>query len=255
MAKFGWAIWVGIALAGCQTRTMDDPNDVKTAGVLAPDVIRRQLKGTSDMLMERVTNGEITDEQFQELIAKRANELLKDLPIEKIDPSRAWEYGEVLRTAKRWEQAKRALEIAVRYAKGSKDEDRRVNDILRLAHAQTMLGELPEAFKTARRAFNAAPEASAPILPAVLLEITPAAKGKGHDEELAQLLEEAIGKHASTVVNPRTEPGLNFLAARPFHVRNAWRTIIELYSKSGDDQKAREAIKRSEEMLQSMRRL
>lgn len=255
MAKFLWAIGIGMVLAGCQTRTLDDPNDVKAAGVLAPDVIRRQLKGTSDMLLERMANGEITDDQFKELIAKRANELLENLPIDKIDPSRAWEYGEVLRTAKRWEQAKQALEIAVKHAEENKDEDRRVNDILRLAHAQAMLGEVPQAFKTARRAFNAAPEASAPILLAVLLEITPAAKGKGHDEELAQLLEEAIGKHMNTVVDPNSESGVAFLAARRVHVRNAWRTIIELYSKSGNDAKARSAIERSEAMVGSMRRL
>jgi hypothetical protein len=107
-----------------------------------------------------------------------------------------------------------------------------------------MLGQLPDAFKTARQAFNAAPEASAPILPAVLLEMVPAARGKGHDEELAELLEEAIGKHMATVVDPGTVAGVAFLAARPHHVRNAWRTIIEIY-----------AIRRSEEMLSDMRRL
>jgi tetratricopeptide (TPR) repeat protein len=255
VAKAGWLILAVIALTGCETRTLDDPNDVKTAGVLAPDVIRRQLKGTSDMLMERVGRGEITDAQFKELIAQRANELLKDLPIEKIDPARAWEYGDVFRTANRWEQAKRALEIAVANAEKTKNEDRRVNDILRLAHAEAMLGQIPPALKTARRAFDAAPEASAPILPSVLLEIVPAARGKGHDEELAQLLEDAIGKHMATVVDPKSVPGAAFLAARPHHVRNAWRTIVELYAKSGDDEKARRAIERSEKMLRSIRRL
>ena len=255
IGKLAWLVAATLALVGCQTRTLDDPNDVKTAGVLAPDVIRRQLKGTSDMLMERVRRGEITDAEFKELIAQRANELLKDLPIEKIDPARAWEYGDVFRTAQRWEQAKQALEIAVADAEKFKNEDRRVNDILRLAHAEAMLGEVPAALKTARRAFNAAPEASAPILPAVLLEIVPAARGKGQDADLAKLLEDAIGKHMETIVDPKSEAGANFLAARPHHVRNAWRTIVELYAKSGDDETARRAIERSEKMLRSIRRL
>lgn len=246
---------LGIAVAGCQTKTLDDPNDPRVAGVLAPDVIRRQLKGTSDMLMERVARGEIDDARFRELIAQRANELLKDLPVDRIDPARAWEYGEVLRTAKRWEQAKRVLAIAVAHAEKGRDEDRRVNDILRLAHAEAMLGEVPAALTTARRAFNAAPEASAPILPAVLLEIVPAARGKGHDVELAQILESAIGKHIETVVDPKSQGGLAFLGARPYHIRNAWRTVVELYAKSGEDEKARRAIERSEAMLGNLRRL
>ncbi|MCC7230722.1 MAG: hypothetical protein IT203_10045, partial [Fimbriimonadaceae bacterium] len=53
--------WFGltllILLAGCKNGVLEDPNDPKIAGVMAPDVLRRQLKGTSDMLMERVTKG------------------------------------------------------------------------------------------------------------------------------------------------------------------------------------------------------
>jgi len=242
-------------LTGCQTGTLDDPNEVKTAGVLAPEVIRRQLKGTSDMLMARVAKGEITDAQFKELIAKRANELLADLPLDKIDPEKAWEYGDVLRTAQRWPQAKMALEIAVAQAQKGESEDRLINDTLRLAHAQAMLGEIPEAIATADKTMTASVGGSSPILPAVLLEIVPAARGKGHDSALAGLLERAIDKHVATVVDPQTEPGQAFLMARPHHVRNAWRTIVDLYAKSGKDEEAREAIQRSEQMLRGMRRL
>lgn len=242
-------------LAGCQTGTLEDPNDPKTAGILAPDVIRRQLKGTSDMLMERVARGEISDDEFKEYISKRANELLADLPLDKIDPEKAWEYGEVLRTAQRWPQAKQALAIAVAEAEKSKDEDRYINDLLRLAHAQAMTGEVKEAIATASRTLTATPNGSAPILPGVLLELVPAARGKGQDPELAALLEKAIDKHMATVVDPKTEPGQMFLAARPHHVRNAWRTVVDLYAKSGKDEEARQALQRSEAVLGTMRRV
>jgi hypothetical protein len=235
--------------------TPEDPNDVKTAGLLAPDVIRSQLKGTSDMLMQRVRQGELTDAEFQTLIAKKAQELIKDLPMDRIEPARAWEYGDVFRTAQQWKEAKTVLLVAVDHAIKTKNEDRRVNDLLRLAHAEAKLGEVPLAITTARRTLNAPPAGSAPILPAVLLEIVPAARGKGHDVELAELLESAIKKHMDTVVDPETEPGQMFLVARPHHVRNAWRLVIELYAKAGKDEDARQALARSEEMLDTIRRV
>jgi hypothetical protein len=244
-----------LPLMGCQTGTLEDPNDTKTAGILAPDVIRRQLRGTSEMLMERVRKGEMTDAEFRDLISKRANELLEDLPLDKIDPARAWEYGEVFRTAKRWSQAKAALVIAVEHATKSKDEDRRINDLIRLAHAEAMLGQVKEAIATASKTLDATSGGSAPILPGILLELVPAARGKGQDAELAVLLEEAIKKHNTTVVDPKTGPGQDFLMAKPFHIRNAWGTVVELYAKAGKDEEATKALERSEKMLDSMRRV
>jgi hypothetical protein len=252
-----WLLLIGLlgVCAGCKTATLEDPNDPKVAGILAPDVIRRQLKGTSDMLMERVGKGQLTDAEFQELITKRANELLGDLPLDKVDPARAWEYGEVFRTAKRWDQAKQALLIAVENAEKTKNEDRRVNDLIRLAHAEAMLNDVEGAIKTAERTMNAPPAGSAPILPGVLLEIVPAARGKGKDAELAQLLEKAISKHMETVVDPKSDPGKMFLMARPYHVRNAWKTIFQLYTKAGKEDEARKSLERSEKMMGGMRRV
>src|SRR6476659_9043092 len=105
-----------VAIAGCQTGVLEDPNDPVAAGIMAPDVIRRQLKGTSDMLMDRVGTGQLSDQQFRALIAKRANELLKDLPLDKVEPARAWEYGEVFKAAEKWDLPKQAEEIAVDHA-------------------------------------------------------------------------------------------------------------------------------------------
>lgn len=244
-----------VFIAGCQTGVLEDPNDPVAAGIMAPDVIRRQLKGTSDMLMDRVNNGQLSDQQFKELIAKRANELLKDLPLDKVDPARAWEYGEVFKTAQKWDLAKQAEEIAVANAIKTKNEDRRVNDLLRLALAKAHLNDVTGAIEDAEKTLNVAPEGSAPILPGVLLEIVPAARGKGHDPELAQLLEKAIGKHMNTVVDPNTEAGKAFLFARPHHVRAAWQLIVELYAKAGKNAEATAALSRGEQMLDSMHRV
>ena len=250
-------VWIFAAalVAGCNTPTLEDPNDAKSAGLLAPEVIRRQLKGTSDMLLDRVGRGEITDAEFQELISKRANELLKDLPMEKIADEKAWEYGEIFRTAKQYPKAKTMLLTAVDHAIKTKNEDRRVNDLIRLSHVQAMLGEVKESIATAKRTFDAKPEASAPILPGVLLEIVPAARDKSHDAELAALLETAIEKHVVTIVDPKTEAGQAFLMARPHHVRNAWRTVFDLFAKSGNEAEARRALAKGEEMLSTMRRV
>jgi hypothetical protein len=244
-----------IIIAGCQTGVLEDPNDPVAAGIMAPDVIRRQLKGTSDMLMDRVGAGQLSDQQFRALIAKRANELLKDLPLDKVEPARAWEYGEVFKTAEKWDLAKQAEQIAVDHAIKTKNEDRRVNDLLRLALAEVHLNDIPGAIRDAQKTMDVAPEGSAPILPAVLLEIVPAARGRGHDPELAQLLEKAIGKHMSTVVDPTTEAGKAFLYARPHHVRAAWQLIVELYAKAGKNAEATAALARGEQMLDSMHRV
>jgi hypothetical protein len=62
---------------------------------------------------------------------------------------------------------------------------------------------------------------SAPILPATLYEIVPAAEGKGHDKELAELLELAIRCHERTVVDIKTDDGRIFMAARRYHINKA----------------------------------
>src|SRR5690242_12250299 len=74
--------------------TPPDPNDARQAGMLTPEVLRRNLKGASDALMKRVEEGEITDSQFKGLIAKAANTLLNQVDVQHIPAKSAWEYGE-----------------------------------------------------------------------------------------------------------------------------------------------------------------
>lgn len=234
-------IAVALVFGGCQSPKLPDPNDPKTVGVIAPDVLRNLLKGAATQFYSRVRTREITDAEAQEFLTEYANDLLKTVQAKDVPADRAWEYAEVLMTAKRWKDARKFLELAV---KNPESEDRRVNDNLRLARVQAMLGEVELAAKTARSVFDAKPVDKAPILTAVLLEIVPAGEGKKKDVELALLLEDAIYQSRDAQVDPSTEAGAKYLAARPFHVRNAWEKIQELYERAGKPEEGGKAAKR-----------
>jgi hypothetical protein len=103
-----------------------------------------------------------------------------------------------------------------------------------------MLHRPQEAIQIAREVLNAKPQESAPILPAVLLEIVPSAEGQGVDLELAQLLVDAIKKHLSTIVDMSTDPGTMFMQARPFHVKKAKDVAIRLFEATGHHKEALE---------------
>lgn len=236
------ALAVMLAMAGCQTQTLPDPNDPKAVGMLAPDVLRNLLQGAATQFFSRVKTGEITDEQARDYLAEYANELLQTVQPDQVDPSKAWEYAEVLMAAKRYDETEKFLEIAVKVAK---TQNRRVNDRLRLARIRAMKGNVKEAIELTRSVFDAPPQDKAPILTATYLEIVPAAPKKKHNLELAKLLEEAIQQSTETVVDPQTEGGAKFLAARPYHIRNAWKKIFELYDEIGRADLASEAAKRA----------
>lgn len=219
-----------LLLSGCKFGTFPDPNDPNSAGDLQPEVLRRQVKGASDALYARVLSGEITESRYRELLAGYTGDLLKATNIEGVDPAKAWEYGEVFRTAKQWKAAEALYRVAV---KAAKDDDRRVNDTLKLAEAVAHLGRVGEAIAEARKSFTAAPEFKAPILYGVLYEIAPAAQGKGKDAEIARLLEDAVRQSDLTEVSPVSEAGQAFLAALPHHQRNARQLAATLYLNAG----------------------
>jgi predicted negative regulator of RcsB-dependent stress response len=229
---------------GCQSGTLPDPNDPNDVSVVQPDVLRSSLKGASDALLERMAKGELDRSEFERYMAEYANKLLESTNIQAIPPERAWEYGEVFRTAKRWPEAEKVLRLAV---KSAKNEDRRVNDTLRLAHVLAQEGQVAEAVKLARTTFDTPPQEKAPILTAVLLEIVPAGRGKGSDLELAKLLEDAIPQAEQTLVDNKTESGEAFIFARPHHIHNARRTVVELYEDAGRSDLAERAMQREEE--------
>lgn len=231
--SFGYGlvlIGLAITLVGCGDGTIPDPNDPNDVGNAQPEVLRSSLKGAADSLYERVYRREITDQQAQTFLTRYADDLLAKIKIEKVPTDKAWEYGEVFRTAKRWAQAQVFLKIAVAHVK---NEDRRVNDSLRLAQVDCMLGKVAEGIKIAQSVYNTGVLDKAPILPAVLYEIAPAAVGKGHDVELADLLKGAIAQSEATVVDPKLDTGKAFLLARPHHIAKAWLLIVQLYTAAG----------------------
>jgi len=200
---------------------------------MEPEVLRRNLKGASDAYMERVRRREINDDQFRALIARKANQLLENVKIDKVDQARARQNGEGCRTARSGGDAEQFLDLAVKNAEEAKNEDRRVNDLMRLAHVQVMQGKVKEGIATARRAFNTPDEGAAPILPATLLEIAPNAVGKGQDPEVAKLLLDAIACHERTKVDGTSEAGAAFMQAKPFHIQRAFLFAERLYRQAG----------------------
>lgn len=216
-----------LALAGCATKPPPDPNDPTQVDMMQPDVLMKNMKWASDAANMRVSKGEISEARAKEIVSSYAADLTANIDLRRIRVDRAWEYAEVFRTARQWEQARALLEVAV---DNPPDKDRLVNDSLRLAHVFAELGRVDEAIARARSIFDAAPENRAPIMPALTLEIVPAARGKGRDKELADLLEESIPIYQGTVVNERSDAGMAFLIAKPFHIRRARALIGELRS-------------------------
>jgi hypothetical protein len=227
--------------AGCKAAHIPNPNDPVDVGPLSPATVRRNLGAVTDSLQQRLLNGEIDRTKYRELVEKAAGEIVEEADSSDIPPAQAWEYGEVLRDAHQWKLAEPVLRTAVEYAKKTKNEDRRVNDSLRLATVLAREGKVDEAIKTAHSAFDAPPEDTAPILLGTYLELVPVARGKGHDLELGHLVEEAIGIHLRTKVDPATDSGRGFIAAKPYHVRKAWELAADLYAAAGRNELARHA--------------
>ena len=214
-----------VLIAGCQSPTLPDPNDPKNAGVMAPEVLRRNLAGAADAFFGRARHREITDAEARKMLTDYATELLKDIRPDEVQASQAWEYAEVLIAANRFADAEKMLVVAL---KNPQSEDRRVNDSLRLARCQAMLGDVNAAISTARTTFNAAPQEKAPILLAILMEVVPAGRGKGADSALADLLSDAIDQGRQVSVDRSTESGRSYLLALPYHIGRAERVISEL---------------------------
>lgn len=255
LGRTGAAVAVGLALAGCSLKPPPDPNDPADAGTVRIEVIERNLRATSRAINERVARGEITDEKGREILAQTAEKLLRSVRLEKISPDSAWRYGDVYRAAGRWREARQAYEVALARAKQAKNEDRRVNDALRLAQACAQLGDVERAIELARSTFDARPVDKAPILMAVLYEIVEAGKGKGKDAELAKLLEDAVAQHQQVIVDPKTDAGRNFLAAKLHHLTRAFETAIALYESAGKRDEAEAARAALAQLLDNQRKL
>jgi len=216
-------------VAGCHTGVLPDPNDPKDVGSLSPDNMRDQIGSISDTLQSRVALNQITQKQAKDMLRQSAESMLVGFDPSKVDVPNAWKVAEVMMTANHWSDAKPVLIAAIEWAKTNHNEDRRINDTLRLAHVVAELGDIPEALKIARSTFSVEPGGAAPILFAVYLDLPPAIRGKGFDVELAELIEDAIKVNLTVKVDPKSEAGRVFLQFRPTHVWSAWSLVFKLY--------------------------
>jgi hypothetical protein len=243
-------------IGGCTVPPPPDPNEPVTSGrVITPSAYMGPMKALSDALNDRVAHRQISDKEARQVISNYAARILADVQIDKVKPEEAWQYGDMFRTARKWTEAKKLLQVAVEHARKNNQGDRRINDSLRLAHVLGELGEVSAAVEAARSTFDAPDEGAAPILPAILLELVPAGLGKGRDIELAKLLEEAIPQHVRTIVDPETDAGKAFELARAHHIRNAWAKVLEIYLKAQREDLFNAARKKALEMTGSYKRV
>ena len=213
---------VGVLLVGCGQYS--NPNDLTS--IPQPDrmeVAYSLLKQATDALDVKFQKGQITDDQRMEKIREYSEELLRDVDQSQVPPNDLWQYAEILRISRRWAEAEETLLKAI---KVPADEDRRIQDTLRLSQAQAHNGKYQVAIDTATSTFDAKDEDTAPILLASLYEIAPIIKGHGVDSALADMLKSAIACHERTKVDPNTQEGKIFASVRRFHIRKA-ETFIE----------------------------
>ncbi|MCW5938385.1 MAG: hypothetical protein KF884_07460 [Fimbriimonadaceae bacterium] len=235
-------------MAGCQSVVLPDPNTPVANSALEGEILLRNIQDAASILDNRVTNGELTQEQRDVLLRKQIDKYLADVQWSEVPDHDAWRLGDALRISGDWSRALQMYERAVAVAKSN---DRFVNDSLRLARAQAKLGRAMDAIETARTTFRVPPQDKAPILMAVVYEIAPLARGLGHDSDLAKLVEEAVPQHMQTLVDPNTKPGEDFLRARPTHVRQAWILAAQLYGQAGLTDQARRCIEKAESLGQT----
>ncbi|HXH60415.1 MAG TPA: hypothetical protein VNI20_03565 [Fimbriimonadaceae bacterium] len=248
--KSAVAILALIALAGCHFGQLPDPN-AKAAKTSKYDgkALQANVLQVNKMLTDRQVRGEIDGVAKRQILHRYIREQLQGVDKSKIPADQAWRFGDVYRQLDDWRSTNELYMEAVKVATENKDEDRRVNDSLRLAESMAHLGDVEGGIKEVRSTFDAAPTGKAPILMATLYEFAPAALGQGRDLDIARLLEDAIDQHMHTIVDPETEAGKDFMRARHYHVRRAWEAVIRIYRMQGTDEQLRSAIEQSDEML------
>lgn len=224
MSKFDF-VWLGLILAGCGQ--YPNPNDLAS---LRPEsraeIANKRLDSAEETLKYKVeVSREITDEQRNDLIKELAKDMLTKIDPKAVSDRDQWMYAALLRVTDQWPEAEVALEKAV---KAAPNVDRKVNDSLKLAQAQAKNNKIAEAIATANSVLTVGDADAAPILPAVLYEIVPAAQGKSHDKELADLLAKAIECHKRVKFSPNSESGRAFMVARSHHIGLAETKIGEL---------------------------
>jgi hypothetical protein len=233
-------------LGGCRFGQLPDPNKVEPGAKLDGEALQKSVRAADETLTERLVRGEIDEQTKKSLLHDFIREQIGEIDLNEIPTDQVWRYADVYRQLEDW---KTTEVLYTRAVDSAKDEDRRVNDTLRLAEVKARLGDVEKGLELVRSTFDVKPEGKAPILMAVLYEFTPAALGQGHDVEVAIVLEDAMSQHLLTVVDPESEAGLRFLEARPHHLSRAWEIVVRIYRGTGDENLFRGAIERSDSMM------
>lgn len=236
---------IAMTIAGCQSTSPADPNDPSRQGPDQAQVLRNNLRWASDAANQREARGEITQNEGDQLVRDEAQRLAKKITSSDLQGVDAWKFGEVLLAAHDWPRAEKALSYAVAHPT---TVDRSVNDTLRLAQVEAQLGNVLKAIALAKSTFNVDANDKAPILPAVLLAIVPAAVGKGYDAQLADLLVQSAAQHEQVIIDPNTMAGKMFLLAKPRHIRHALDLAAGLYDKTGHSAQAA-AVRKKEQPI------
>lgn len=223
--RFTCSLLVAVMLlAGCGQYS--NPNDLASIPQIdRMEVAYSLLKQATDALDVKYQKGQITDEQRLEKIREYSEELLREVDQSQVPRRSLWQYAEILRISRRWAEAEETLMQAI---KSPADEDRRIQDTLRLSQAQAHNGKYQLAIETAKKTFDAKDEDAAPILMGCLYEIAPVIKGHGVNPALAELLKGAIECHTRTKVDVNTQEGKIFDSVRRFHIRKAEILIEQL---------------------------
>lgn len=202
-----------------------DPNLPGPDGQRSIATLESELRQMWRVVEGRRARKRLTDEQADRIFREFARERASAIKIEQIPLDEAFRYGEIFRAARLWSAGRIVFRAAVNVAP---NEDRRVNDTLRLAHCEAELGNVTEAVRLVRSTFDAPPGNKPPILLATYLEIVPALEGKAPGPDLAQLLRETMRQHQLAKVVEGSEPGRQFLLAREHHLRQAEALAKEL---------------------------
>ena len=237
---------LALALAGCRFGQIPNPNKLAVSSKYDGQALQQHVRQADEVLTDRLVKGQIDLRTKNEILHGFIQDQLKGVELEKVDDGDVWRFADVFRQLGDWQTTH---DLYVRAVKAAKDEDRRVNDTLRLAEAKAHLGEVADGISLVRSTFDAAPGGKAPILMATLYEFVPAAMGQEHDLDVAKLLEDATEQQLLTVVDPKTPEGRAFLQARTYHIRRAWDAVVRIYRSYGEDEAMRAAIDRSDKML------
>ena len=218
--------FIGLLVVGCGQ--YPNPNDLTSIDQYhRVEIADKRLVSAETTLQFKVDSKEITDDRRNQLIKELADDLLKKIDPKAVTDTDQWMYAALLRVTDRWPEAEASLRTAVKVAP---NPDRKINDTLKLAQAEAKNQKIEEAIKTAESVLEAPDNEAAPILPAILYEVVPAAEGKGHDKELATLLDKAIQVHLRVKVDPKSDSGKIFIIASRHHIGKAAEKIVELNS-------------------------